>query len=85
MFYVVCESLAVRTGLIERLKAAGVLAVFHYQSLHASHYFASQHDGRALPHADRYTDCLLRLPLFFELSDDQVDQVCDVILRFFGR
>jgi dTDP-4-amino-4,6-dideoxygalactose transaminase len=85
MFYVVCESLAVRTGLIERLKAAGVMAVFHYQSLHASHYFASQHDGRALPHADRYTDCLLRLPLFYELSDEQVDQVCDVVLRFFGQ
>lgn len=85
MFYVVCESLAVRSGLIERLKAAGVLAVFHYQSLHASHYFASQHDGRDLPQADRYTDCLLRLPLFFELSDDQVDHVCDVVLRFFGQ
>ena len=85
MFYLVCQSLEVRTALIERLKAAKVMAVFHYQSLHASRFYAAQHDGRRLPHADRYTDCLLRLPLFFELTDEQVDLVCDVIRDFFGQ
>lgn len=85
MFYLVCQSLQVRTALIERLKAAKVMAVFHYQSLHASRFYAAQHDGRPLPHADRYTDCLLRLPLFFELTDEQVDLVCDVIRDFFGQ
>jgi dTDP-4-amino-4,6-dideoxygalactose transaminase len=85
MFYLVCPSLLVRTALIERLKAAGVMAVFHYQSLHASQYYAPQHDGRQLPAADRYTDCLLRLPLYYELTDAQVDYISDVIRSFFGR
>ena len=85
MFYLVCESLSARTALIERLKVAGVLAVFHYQSLHASRFYSDQHDGRALPHADRYTDCLVRLPLFYELTDAQVEQICEVIRRFFCR
>jgi len=85
MFYLVCPSLQVRTALIEQLKTAGVMAVFHYQSLHASQFYASQHDGRPLPNADRYTDCLLRLPLFFELADAQVDHISNVIRRFFGR
>lgn len=85
MFYLVCPSLQVRTALIERLKAAGVMAVFHYQSLHASQFYALQHDGRPLPNAERYTDCLLRLPLFFELTDAQIDYISDVIRSFFGR
>ena len=83
MFYVVCPSLEVRTALIERLKVEGVLAVFHYQSLHASRFFADRHDGRNLPNADRYTDCLLRLPMFYELSDSQVEHICTVVHRFF--
>jgi dTDP-4-amino-4,6-dideoxygalactose transaminase len=84
MFYLVCPSLQVRTALIERLKASGVMAIFHYQSLHASQYFAPQHDGRPLHNADRYTDCLLRLPLFFELSDAQINHISSVICNFFS-
>jgi dTDP-4-amino-4,6-dideoxygalactose transaminase len=82
MFYLVCDSLDVRTRLIAVLRANGILAVFHYQSLHVSRYFVEQHDGRALPQADRYTDCLVRLPLFYELEVDDVDRICDVIVAF---
>ena len=85
MFYIVCPSLAVRSALIEHLKAAGVMAVFHYQSLHASRYFRSQHDGRSLQQADRYTDCLLRLPLYYELTEAQVDHISLVVRTFFHR
>jgi dTDP-4-amino-4,6-dideoxygalactose transaminase len=84
MFYLVCGSLEARSGLIASLKQAGIMAVFHYQSLHKSSYFAPLHDGRQLPHADRYTDCLVRLPLFYELSENDVHRICDVILRHFG-
>jgi len=83
MYYVLCRSLPERTALVAALKAKGVMAVFHYQSLHASQYFRAQHDGRPLPNADRYTDQLLRLPLFYELTYSQVDQVCDALLTFF--
>lgn len=80
IFYLVCGSLQQRTGLIGALREQGIHAVFHYQSLHASPYFRTRHDGRPLPHCDRYADCLLRLPLFFELSDADVDRVCTAIL-----
>jgi len=85
MFYLVCSSLDVRTKLIERLRAAGIMAVFHYQSLHNSQYYAQKHDGRALPNADRYTDCLLRLPLYYELTDVQVENISEVVREFFGQ
>lgn len=80
MFYLVCRDLQQRTALISALKEAGILAVFHYLSLHSSPYFQSQHDGRRLPNSDHFTDCLVRLPLYFELTDEEVDHVCERIV-----
>ena len=73
MFYLVCENLEQRTSLINYLKENEILAVFHYLSLHESPYYTSKHDGRILPETNMYSDCLLRLPLFYDL------EVLDVI------
>lgn len=75
MFFLVCRSLAQRTHLIARLRESGIHAVFHYQPLHASRFFGPMHDGRTLPNSERYADCLVRLPLYFELSDEAVDRI----------
>lgn len=79
MFYLVCESLEQRSVLISTLKANNISAVFHYLSLHKSPYFEASHDGRNLPNSDRYTDCLVRLPMFAELNDSQVDEITHVV------
>lgn len=79
MFYLVCNSLDERTGLIDRLKANGILAVFHYLSLHSSDYYAPKHDGRTLPNCDSFADCLVRLPLFYELSENDIDSIIEII------
>ena len=81
MFYLVCPSIDLRTRLIDGLKRHGVHAVFHYLSLHSSPYYAGRHDGRAIPNSDRFSDCLVRLPLFYELSDQQCAYVCEKILQ----
>jgi dTDP-4-amino-4,6-dideoxygalactose transaminase len=82
-FYLVCKNIQQRDALIAHLRSHGILSVFHYQSLHKSPYFASKHDGRQLPHADRYSDCLLRLPMFFELSPQEVtNTICPLIQSF---
>lgn len=83
MFYLICRSLDERSKLIAHLKEHGILAVFHYLSLHKSPFYAEKHDGRALPQSDFYSDCLVRLPLFFELSDSQIEQICNEIIHFF--
>jgi dTDP-4-amino-4,6-dideoxygalactose transaminase len=85
MFYVVCEHLEERDKLIEHLRSRGIFAVFHYQSLHKSPFYAGRHDGRELPHSDRYTDCLLRLPLYYELSNADVGMITESVRSFFGR
>lgn len=83
MFYLVLPSLEARTGLIAYLKANEILAVFHYLSLHSSEYYKNRHDGRALPECDRYADCLVRLPLFYDLSLEQVDYICELVNTYY--
>jgi len=79
LFYLVCRRPQERDELIAALKSRGILAVFHYLSLHQSEYYRTRHDGRALPQADRYTECLVRLPLFYELTFQDIDQIVDII------
>jgi dTDP-4-amino-4,6-dideoxygalactose transaminase len=69
MFYIVCPSQKERSLLIQFLKSKKVHAVFHYISLHQSEYYKSMHDKRILIQSDKYTNCLLRLPLFYELNE----------------
>ena len=72
MFYLVCESVAQRKQLIAHLKKEGILAVFHYISLHSSPYYKEKHKGSALPNSDKFTDRLLRLPMYYELDVQKV-------------
>jgi dTDP-4-amino-4,6-dideoxygalactose transaminase len=83
MYYLVCNSVEERTGLIAHLKSKDIYAVFHYLSLHNSPFYATKHDGRNLPNCDRYADCLVRLPLFYELTDKETDTVIEEILSFY--
>ena len=83
MFYLVCRSIEERTALIGRLKEAGILAVFHYLSLHSSPYYTTRHDGRSLPNCDRFADCLVRLPMYYELQESEVAEICSNIADFY--
>lgn len=83
MFYLVCNNLEERTALIKKLKDNGVQAVFHYLSLHSSEFYTPKHDGRDLPKCDNYADRLVRLPLFYELSEEQVDFIAKIIKNHF--
>jgi dTDP-4-amino-4,6-dideoxygalactose transaminase len=68
MFYLVCRSLEFRDELITSLKENNIHAVFHYQSLHKSPYYQEKHDSRELSESDRYTDCLVRLPMWVRVE-----------------
>jgi dTDP-4-amino-4,6-dideoxygalactose transaminase len=85
MFYMVCNLLEERTALIAALKQKEIQAVFHYLSLHQSPFYESKHDGRSLPNSDRFSDCLLRLPYYYELSDSQIDSVIECIQTFYSK
>ena len=84
MFYLVLPSLEERTALIQTLKNNQIWAVFHYLSLHSSPYYSEKHDGRILANCDRFADCLVRLPLFYELNDSDLDKITNTINTHFG-
>lgn len=83
MFYVLCNSLKERTALIKFMNDKGVLAVFHYLPLHRSPYYNSKYKGPELPNCDRYSDTLLRLPLYYELSEKEQNEVIGMVKEFY--
>lgn len=84
MFYIVCRNLEERADLIAYLKENGVTAPFHYLSLHKSEYYLNHCVLRPeLPLCDMYADCLVRMPMFYELELEQVDMIVELIKKFY--
>ena len=83
MFFFITGSLVERTALIEQLKHNGVAAVFHYLSLHQSPYYENLYGKISLPNADHFSETLLRLPFYYELTFEQQDIVIDSIHQFY--
>ena len=85
MFYLVCRNLEERTQLIATLKEQSIYAAFHYLSLHLSEYYKENHIGEIpnLPNCDRFADSLVRLPMYYELKNEEVATVISVINQFY--
>ena len=80
MFYLVWDNVDDRTKFIQHLKDKGILSVFHYLSLHKSSYYEKYSTRKSeLPNSDMFSDCLVRLPLFYELTDEQVEYIINTI------
>ena len=79
MFYIVCNSIKERTSLIKNLKENGIQAVFHYLSLHSSPYYEDKYGGKELLNCDMYADCLVRLPMHLDISDEIINYISQAI------
>ena len=86
MFYIKAKDLAERTRLIDHLKSKEISAVFHYIPLHSAP--AGERFGRFFGE-DRYTtkesERLLRLPLYYGLTSEQVEYVCEAVTEFYKK
>ena len=85
LFYMVCRDGQERAELIEYLKHQHISAVFHYICLHDSPYFKDKHDGREMANAKKYENCLVRLPLWVEISSEQISKVIQTIKDFYFK
>jgi TDP-4-keto-6-deoxy-D-glucose transaminase len=83
MFYLVCKDIEQRTQLMEVLKKQGILSVFHYISLHKSPFYQNIYIGKDLVESDRYSDCLLRMPMYYELDEDEINHICKILATEF--
>ena len=86
MFYLKVKDLDERTALLYKFKKEHIWAVFHYVPLHSAP--AGLKYGR-FDGIDEFTtkesERLVRLPMYYGLSNDEIDAVCDVINFFYGR
>lgn len=84
VFFLLLNSEEERNNLKEYLAEGGVIAQSHYLPLHLSPYYKSQHDGRKMSNAVRYSKHLLRLPLYSGLSILEQDYIIELIIKFFN-
>jgi len=85
MFYILLPDTDTRSALIRHLGEGGILGVFHYVPLHSSP--AGRRFGRtgsAMDVTDSVSARLLRLPLYFEMEEADVDRVAERVAGFFG-
>jgi len=81
IYYLVFENESQRSHVIKKMKEKDILTVFHYLSLHKSEYYEDKHDGGELPQSDRYTECLLRLPLFVDLGLENQTKIINELVN----
>jgi dTDP-4-amino-4,6-dideoxygalactose transaminase len=84
LFAIILPNLDKRSRLIQYMRDRGIMPVFHYLSLHQSPYFSEKHDGRHLPNSERFSNQLLRMPFFYDLSQQEMNEVCRQIQAFFN-
>jgi dTDP-4-amino-4,6-dideoxygalactose transaminase len=85
MFYLVCKNMEERDDLLGYLKVNKINAVFHYLSLHKSSYHLASNPLVDLPCSDHYSDCLIRLPFFYELTEEQINLIVSKIKEYFSK
>lgn len=84
LFFMECDSLQTRDRLIKYLVNRGIQAVFHYLPLHQSPFFKDKHDGRILDNTIRFSERIVRLPLYYELQEDDQDYIIESIQNFYS-
>lgn len=84
IFYIVTENPEDRTRLMQHLSDKGIMAIFHYQPLHSSNFWHSRYSGPRLENTDRFAETLLRLPLYYSLSQSEVKMIASEAKNFYN-
>jgi dTDP-4-amino-4,6-dideoxygalactose transaminase len=82
IFYVLCESLKKRQQIVKHLEKNRIQATFHFLPLDKSLFINNLSENNSL-NALNFSQTLLRLPLFNEISDNEVDNVLNALLLSF--
>lgn len=83
MFYIIFNNIKLRSKFISYMKENGIMTPFHYVPLHSSP--AGRKFGRCaenMRNTDKISDGLARLPIFYDLSDDNVTNIIDITTKF---
>jgi len=84
-FFVVCNSKETRDDLIHFMARKGIQLSFHYQALHQSKYYTDRNQVISLPNSERFSDCLVRLPLYAEMAIETVQEIYSEVREFLSQ
>jgi len=82
IFYLLMKDKQERTRLIELLRQRGIGSAFHYQPLHKAPIWRGKYRSITLPVTEEIVKKLLRLPIFYNITEDQIDYVVEEIRKF---
>ena len=83
LFYFTTKSLESRDELLKYLNSNGINAIFHYLELHNSPFYKDKNENIELPNCNFFASTLIRLPLYFELTDDEIKIITKRIFEFY--
>ena len=78
IFYLTCKNSDLRDKIIAELKKQDILAVFHYLGLHKSPFYKDLSE-KSLPNAENYSECLVRLPLYADLREEEIIRISQIV------
>jgi dTDP-4-amino-4,6-dideoxygalactose transaminase len=82
MFYIILNNHQQRQKMIEFLGNHDIMAIFHYIPLHRAPYWKGKYDNLYLPVTERVSETLLRLPLYYNMTGEEVKYVVKYIAHF---
>jgi len=85
VFYLLCSDLDERDKLTSHLREKSIQAYFHFLPLHKSPLEISENKESSLPNAERFDECLLRLPIHNNISLAEVEYVSNTIIAFYKK
>jgi len=85
IFFLNCKSKHERDKLIKYLGLNNVHATFHYLPLHKSKYYESNYGSiQSLQFAEFHSDRIIRLPIYFDLTKNDIRRICRLVVNFFN-
>lgn len=83
MFYLLFNDLETRTKFISYLKENDIYAPFHYIPLHSAPAGEKYcKTASSMEITNKISDTLVRLPMFYDLTDEQIKRVIETVLNF---
>ncbi len=81
IFYLLCSNMEQRTTMISNLKEKGISCVFHFLTLNQSPYALKNlpENNHNFPNSDHFEKCLVRLPFYFDLSENEIHFIIEEI------
>jgi len=84
MFYILLNDEDERNKILKYMNSNGVNCTFHYIPLHQSDFYQKHYGELSLPKTENLSGRLLRFPLYYTLSDNEIESIIKKVYEYFN-